>query len=152
VIRRIVVPTDFSPQADAALEFATGLAKMSGAGICLVHIVENPVEGGAWTGKLYTVPVEADQNTLVEDAERRLKSMLSGLPAEFAAGSWVRTGDVASAIVSFARETDADLIVMGTTGRKGLGHLVIGSVAEHVVRYASCPVLTVPGRRSSRSR
>lgn len=143
MIKRIVVPTDFSSHADAALEMASGLARMSGARICLVHVVENPLEGGAWSGRLYTLPVETGGGTGVQEAEQRLKSLLTRLPAEFAAGSWVRRGDVASAIVDFASEQQADLIVMGTAGRKGLGRLIVGSAAEHVVRHAPCPVLTV---------
>lgn len=143
MIKRIVVPTDFSSHADAALALATKLATIDGATICLVHVIENPVEGGAWSGQLYTVPAEATPNQLAEDAERRLKSLLATLPAEFSAGSWVRTGDVASAIVSFAREQHADLIAMGTAGRRGLGRLIVGSAAARVVREAPCPVLTV---------
>ena len=143
VIKRIVVPMDFSPAAEAALRYAARLAAAVGGTICLVHVVENPVEGGAWTGQAYTVPVEAEQAGRVEDAEEQLRARLAELPAEFATGAWVRRGHVASAIVAFAREMHADLIAMGTTGRGALGHLFLGSVAEHVLRRAPCPVLTV---------
>jgi universal stress protein A len=143
VIKRIVVPMDFSPPAEAALRSAIALAKVTAGTLCLVHVVENPVEGGAWSGRAYAVSVEAEHVARVEDAERQLKARLGELPAEFATGSWVRTGHVAAAIVNFAREMDADLIAMGTNGRRGLGHLILGSVAEHVLRHAPCPVLTV---------
>jgi nucleotide-binding universal stress UspA family protein len=142
-IKRIVVPTDFSVQANAALRYATELAKAVGAGISLVHVAENPVEGSAWAGKLHSLAVDAQPLTGTWDAERQLKMLVDGLPAEFATGSWVRTGSVGAAIITFAVDVDADLIVMGTTGRTGLGHMVIGSVAEHMVRHAPCPVLTI---------
>jgi nucleotide-binding universal stress UspA family protein len=141
--RRIVVPMDFSPHADAALQYATELAKAVGGSICLVHVVENPVEGGAWSGQPYAVPAEAEPIRRADEAEHLLNARLAALPAEFATGSWVRTGEVGAAIVAFARGMHADLIAMGTNGRTGLSRLVTGSVAEYVVRHAPCAVLTI---------
>jgi nucleotide-binding universal stress UspA family protein len=142
-ISRILVPTDFSPAAGAALRFASELAQTVGASLRVIHVVENPVEGGPWSGQLYTVEVGATTVNSAEAVEEKLQELVSRLPAEFATGSWVRTNSAAAAVVSYAAENGVDLIVMGTSGRKGLGHLVIGSVAEHVVRCATCPVVTV---------
>jgi universal stress protein A len=142
--KHILVPTDFSPQADAALRYALDLAAVLDARVHLVHVVEDPVAAGMWSAEFYTVTVAGLQISLVKDSEQHLRRIVaeSGI-ATGALTSEVRTGPAARVIVDAAAERGDDLIVMGTTGRTGLAHVVMGSVAEKVVRLAHCPVLTI---------
>jgi nucleotide-binding universal stress UspA family protein len=143
-ITRILVPTDFSGTSDAALEFAKTIATNFGASLHLVHVFEDPFVTGAFAAETYAPMPPATRAALLDDATTRLGHRL---PAEeearFHGTTEIITGISAPAIVEYARERDIDLIVMGTHGRTGMAHLLIGSVAERVVRTAHCPVLTV---------
>ena len=124
---RILVPTDFSPLSTLALEHAIALASLCRASIHLMH-------------------VHADASGNVGDDERRLAGLVSRCHAEaIVVTSQVCGGQPAAAIVEAAADRAVDLIVLGTHGRRGMAHLLLGSVAEYVVRSASCPVLTVRG-------
>ena len=141
VCNRILVATDFSHTADAALAYATSLAGALQSTIHLVHVLEDPLVPasiGAADG-LTPMPIEMPDEVR-QRAEEALRSRLGNAVG----GTEVLTGAMtATAIVAVARERGADLIVMGTHGRRGLAHLLLGSVAEQVVRTAECPVLTV---------
>jgi nucleotide-binding universal stress UspA family protein len=133
---RILVPTDFSSQADAALAHARALAAQFGATLHLLHISEN----------VFLRAVVGDPRALEDAAHRALEDRLT--PGDRARGTVtaLETADEpAKAIVQYAREAGIDLIVMGTHGRTGLPHMLVGSVAEQVVRTAPCPVLTLRG-------
>jgi nucleotide-binding universal stress UspA family protein len=143
-LRRILVPTDFSVHADAALAYAMELAQPFNAAIYLLHVVENPLAAGVWSSEIYTAEIAGLQINLVRDAEQRLREsipVIAGTRAGFA--SEVRTGNAADEIVQVARERLIDLIVMGTHGRSALPRMIMGSVAERVTRAAPCPVLTL---------
>ena len=143
-LSRIIVPIDFSPHSEAALAWALELSLASGASVDLIHVVENPMAAGVWSSAMYTAEVQGLQINLVRDATRRLRDFVpkvAGVPCRVR--RHVRVGDPAREIVKFAAERGANLIVMGTLGRTGLSHLMMGSVAEHVSRSATCPVLTV---------
>lgn len=142
-ISRILVPTDFSADADAALQYAIDLAKPFGATIRLLHVVEDLMAAGMWSTECYTIDVAGLLINLVKDAEERLNSTRIEAGAAAQITTDVRSGHAATTIVDTARECHADLIVMGTKGRTGLAHLLMGSVAERVVRLAPCPVLTM---------
>jgi universal stress protein A len=141
-IRRILAPTDFSELSKQGLKSALELAQTFGAKLLLLHVVElppYPVEG--------IVPSHLGA-TLLDDLERQASNELAQVLPE-AQGSGV---DVARRvvvgipyrkIVEVAEEEKADLIVMTTHGRTGLSHLVMGSVAEKIVRTSPCPVLTI---------
>ena len=90
-----------------------------------------------------TAEIAGLQLNLVKNAEERLRGFIADAVAPVRLMSEVRTGPAAATIVETAREHHADLIVMGTKGRTGLAHLLMGSVAERVVRLAPCPVLTM---------
>jgi len=125
---RILVPTDFSPLSTLALEHAIALASLCRASIHLMH-------------------VETDVVRDTDDEEQRLAGLVSRCHAEtIVVTSQVCAGHPAAAIVKAAADRAVDLIVLGTHGRRGVAHLMLGSVAEQVVRTAPCPVLTVPGR------
>ena len=143
-ITRILVPTDFSATSDAALDFAKMIAQTMGASLHLVHVFEDPFVTGAFAAETYVPMPPATREALITDATARLAHRLT--PDErvlFNATTEIITGVSAPTIVEYARDTNADLIVMGTHGRTGMAHLLLGSVAERVVRLSPCPVLTV---------
>jgi nucleotide-binding universal stress UspA family protein len=138
----ILMPTDFSPPSDHALEYGVALARQAGATIHLVHVVAHPIEIAAWPETYYAEYAGLRQQ-LHEDAERQLAARVKSI-AGVKVITGVLDGSPARAIVAAARDSRCQLIVMGTHGRGGFSHLVLGSVAERVVRTAPCPVLTVP--------
>jgi nucleotide-binding universal stress UspA family protein len=135
-IRKILHPTDFSDEAALAFRVACDLAKQHGAEVVVLHVLPPPVAWGEVVARRgpdgyeqqlwieYLTPIHA-----VDPAVRVQHRMEEGPPAQ--------------RIVFVAEELGADVIVMGTHGRKGLSRLLMGSVAEHVLRTAPCPVLTV---------
>lgn len=152
-ITRILVPTDFSAASDAALSYAKTLAGKLGASIHLLHVFEDPCVAATCTPEVYVpLPLEMREAAL-RDAEARLEDRLSSLDkARLRGTTTIVTGLTAKEIVEYAHDFAIDLIVMGTHGRRGFSHLMLGSVAEHVVRIATCPVLTVPATAAARTR
>jgi nucleotide-binding universal stress UspA family protein len=132
--KTIVFPTDFSTASDAALEHAATLAKSMGATLLIVHVEEPPLAYGG--GELYYGIPEPD-------SERILKMLEDVKPKDPAVPFTHRLsmGDPAGEIVRIATDEGAELIVLGTHGRTGVTRLLMGSVAEVVVRRAPCPVL-----------
>ncbi len=140
-IETILVPVDFSDDSDAAQEAALGLARKFGAKVVLLHAYHPP----ALMFAHYTVdPPPPTLTEIPEAAARRLDQELQKLlDAGIEAEAEVREGLAAQEICTEALERGCDLIVMGTRGRTGLSHVVLGSVAERTLRDAPCPVLTV---------
>jgi len=146
-IRTILVPTDFSEPAETALAKAFQLAEKLGARIHLLHAYGIPPVPDAMG-----MGVGVD---LIGPIERAASAELKQLAQRYAqrpeyAGSLLELGDARDVIVRGAKQLSADLIVMGTHGRRGVQHFVLGSVAEGVVRNAPCPVLVVPMAKSQR--
>jgi nucleotide-binding universal stress UspA family protein len=134
-IRTILHPTDFSERSDFAYRLACSLARDYGAHLLIVHVVPPPVAfvgDAVWSG-----PIEVDMDELKNKLLR-----LTG-PDPTRVERRLEEGSPADEILRLARESHCDLIVMGTHGRRGLGRLLMGSVAELVVRKAPCPVVTV---------
>jgi len=147
-ITRILVPTDFSTASEAALDFSKTVARSFGASLHLVHVFEDPVVTVGFTEAYAPLP-PATRVALVDDACTQLAHRLSGEERDrYRATTEVISGPAAMAIVEYAQDQGIDLIVMGTHGRTGIAHLLIGSVAERVVRLAPCPVLTVHADRT----
>lgn len=138
--KSILVPTDFSPASFKALEYAYALTELSGAKLTLVHIVV-PVAAP----DLVYGPVDWDESVAIKMAKERLGEIRQerGYQSAVKFRTIVRRGHPYQEIDRVARELQADLIVVATHGRTGLQHLLLGSVAEHVVRHAPCPVLVV---------
>jgi nucleotide-binding universal stress UspA family protein len=134
--KTILFPTDFSPASQEALRWATSLARDSGAKLVIVHVEEPPMAYGG--GELYMPSDEGDREQL-----RRALVQVVPLDAKIPFEHKLLVGDPATAIVETAEKDDADLIVLGTHGRTGLTRLLMGSVAEAVVRRAKCPVVTI---------
>ena len=141
-IQQILAPTDFSELSKQGLTSALELAAAFGAKLLLLHVVEPPpypVEG--------IVPSHLGA-TLLDDLERQASNDLAQMLSETQGSKLevarrVVVGIPYRKIVEVAEEEKSDLIVMTTHGRTGLSHLVMGSVAEKIVRTAPCPVLTI---------
>lgn len=140
---RILVPTDFSAPSNAALTLAKKMAAMSGASLHLLHVLDDSMTTAAATVGVYAPTTELRDKWL-EGARALLSTQLTPEEqASFRSTKAVMFGIPARTIVEHAKETSIDLIVMGTHGRGAVERIVMGSVAERVVRSAVCPVLTV---------
>ncbi len=147
-IQTILLPTDGSECSAKATTYALSLAKQYGGRVVALHVIDQ-----RWEEQTRTVFAEVGPELprkirvgYEEEARRILREVTdaaarAGVPAE----TRVLTGIPSEDIVRVARELPADLIIMGTHGRAGMSHLLLGSVAEKVVRRAPCPVLTVRG-------
>jgi universal stress protein A len=137
---QILAPTDFSEYSQQAIQYARELAQKFGATLVLLHVVElppYPIEG---------LPPSQLGGTLLDELEQQATRDLAQLLPKEAEVKVVRrvvVGIPYRKIVEVAEAEKVDLIVMATHGRTGLSHLVVGSVAERVVRTAPCPVLTI---------
>lgn len=141
---RILVPTDFSEHSSTALQYAKALAERFGSELHLLYVMQDvvatvPAASGLIFASAGDFIVEVRRN-----AEKAMKNLVDSqeltgkrLVTE------IRGGQPFLEIVRYAREIDTDLIVIGTHGRSALAHVLMGSVAERVVRHGSCPVLTV---------
>lgn len=141
-LKRLLVATDFSTCAQAALRNAAGLARRLESELVVLHVVETPAHGsGAGRSDAGS---EAESSVGQAHSRRQLNQLLSDLRAEgvTADGDCV-AGEPIDVIVTRAAQWAADAIVIGTHGRRGLRRAVLGSLAEQVVRRAGCPVLTV---------
>ena len=136
-LTRILLPTDFSDTAQHALDYARELAGQFGASVHLLHVVPDPMQN--WATEAMPVVSDLAERWKV-DAERRLEQTRLDGPQTVRA---VRIGHAFVEILQYAADNAIDMIVMGTHGRGPVEHLLLGSVAEKVVRKASCPVLTV---------
>ena len=141
-ITRILVPTDFSASADAALAYALKLADQVGAAVRLVHVFEDPDAVSIYS-EVY-VPMPPEMRAQLLDSIRRQLTARTTASGHGNVTTEVLNGAAAKAIVEGATDNQCDLIVMGTHGRHGMAHVLMGSVAERVVRTAACPVLVVP--------
>ncbi|UCE86889.1 MAG: universal stress protein [Deltaproteobacteria bacterium] len=142
--RKILVPTDFATEARAALELASDLAATSGpAEVIVGHAYCVPAEIEALVAAEGDPRVHAFTQTLLAEMERLIEPLTEdGVSASFR----LRAGNPERVIVDTANEEGVDLIVMATHGRTGLSHVLLGSVAERVLRLARCPVITVSSR------
>jgi universal stress protein A len=141
-LRRILVPTDFSMHSQNAMRYAAALAEKFQSTIYLLHVVQDLALflPDAMSGTPpYMPPTEQMLAAVRDSLDRLAREQLDKLPVE----QMVREGAPFYEIIACAKENDVDLIIMGTHGRELLAHMLMGSVAEKVVRKAPCPVLTV---------
>jgi nucleotide-binding universal stress UspA family protein len=135
-IRSILYPTDFSESSDYVFRLACALARDYGARLFVLHVTAPPTV--VYAGGVVLPPSDRDQDEQWNKL-RRLQAPNPVVQVEHR----LAEGEPAEAILRVARESQCDLILMGTHGRTGLSRLLMGSVAEQVVRKAPCPVLTV---------
>ncbi len=136
-ISRILVATDFSPQAELALGWAVRMAEQFSAKLILLHVIDifSLAELSCRAvGSDFLLPM------LRDEAKQNMQKWEARIPR---GEGLIREGSPRPVIVEAAVELDCQMIVMGTHGRSGLAHLLLGSVAEYVVRYSKVPVLTV---------
>lgn len=138
-INHILVPTDFSGPAREATDYALELARAFGASITLFHVIEDPVVYVPALGGYTPQPKDFEE---FSDAALAEWVVAEDAPELTIHREW-KHGHPVSSILDYATEHSCDMIVMGTQGRGALSHLLIGSVAERIVRKAKCPVLTV---------
>jgi len=146
-IQNILVPIDFSEPSEAALRFGHMLAAQFGATLHVVHIVED-LALKTITAEGFVSYMPDLQREIEEAAQTRLKTTVAGLTAGSGKAvkvvtSLVTSNTTAESIGACAKAAQIDVIVIGTHGRSGVSRLLLGSVAERVVRTAPCPVLTV---------
>lgn len=146
-IARILMPVDYSDASREAVEFAAYLAQHLGAALDVVHVWDRP----AYVADTVVVaPGGGKPRSLAdmirENAEIEMKEFLGScpIPAGVKVTSHLESGEPASTILRVAETAGADLVVVGTHGRTGVRHLLLGSIAEKLVRLSPVPVLTVP--------
>lgn len=143
-LKKMLCPTDFSENSEHAVKYALTLASLSKAELQLFHVVE-PISYPQSVELFEPVLDEVELTMKMEAAfQKQLEDQVAALKDEYPKirGKLV-TGNTFLEIIGAARDEKVDMIVMGTHGRTGLAHVLIGSVAERVVREAPCPVLTV---------
>ncbi len=149
-VQRILLPTDFSERSKAAEQSACDLADQFGAELHVLHVLHDPLLTMPMTAAALLVPPKSldHEITFAEEEIQKIP------PPRWAAGKKVvrvvRIGATYDTIVQYAKNIAIDLIVIGTHGRTGLSHLLLGSVAERVVQLAPCSVLTVRPERSAK--
>lgn len=152
-LKNIVCAMDFSANSDEAIDYASNLAKTFGAELVLIHVIEDVLEAAASIPFTYAgtegfdkqlVQLKAKINGELQKRSEELNK--SGVKTSYS----VLEGNPVAELIEYPSDHPCDLIVMGTHGRTGLTHLLIGSVAEKVVRKAPCAVLTVRGKQTSK--
>jgi len=139
--KTILVPTDLSEGAEEALDYACELARTFGARIHLLNVIGIPALGVPELGVALTSTVI---DTIIRDNQKALERLAETRRDSAQIGELLlRTGDARDMINHTAIEVGADMIVMGTHGRRGVSRALLGSVTEMVVRTAPCPVLTI---------
>ncbi len=140
-IKKIVCPTDFSETSGKAVEYALFLAKAHQAELILLHVVDH-LQGFDHYEILALTPMEIAKK-MDKRATESLDELVNRIKGSVAVDKAVQHGKTSVEICEAAKAAQADLIVIGSHGRTGLTHVLIGSVAETVVRHADCPVLVV---------
>jgi universal stress protein A len=135
-ITTILHPTDFSPRSEHAFQMACSLARDHGGRVIVLHVAELPLVA---PGDAMIHPPPGGIREAIADQLRGVQAPDARVPIEHR----LEEGDPVAQILRVAQESKCDLIVMGTHGRTGLTHLLMGNVAEQIVRKATCPVLVV---------
>jgi universal stress protein A len=145
-IQAILAPTDFSAHSEQAVRYACGLAARLGSDLHLLHILSEILPAGPDPILMPVMPPEyyqENEDRAKETLDRLLDSAWGSPRAVVPAVRW---GSPVESIVAYALDHHVDLIVIATHGRTGLSHVLLGSVAERIVREAPCPVLTLRDR------
>jgi len=143
-LKKVLVATDFSEPSEAALSYGRELARNFGASLTVLNVVDNILTRAYGSDGMVLVDPEL-QREIVDAARRQVDALLFDEDRKTlgAIGVVLTSTSPSASIVTYARDEAVDLIVMGTHGRGAVAHLLMGSVAERVVRTAPCPVLTV---------
>jgi len=148
-LKKILAPTDFSPHSERSMRYACRLAERLGSELHLLHVLSEVIPTGPDPLLMPVLPQEF-YNENEDRAREVLKKLLKpewGAPGSVVTA--VQWGGPVEAIVDYATEQEIDLVVIATHGRTGLSHVLLGSVAERIVREAPCPVLTIRDRNQT---
>jgi nucleotide-binding universal stress UspA family protein len=141
-ISNVLVATDFGPASDPAVSYGREFARTFGARLHVLHVVDNPiVYSGTEAVGVNFAQIQADLEAAARQAMDR--TVTAEDREQLRAVSAILTGPPAFEIAEYARVNEIDMVIVGTHGRRMISHLLLGSVAEKVVRIAPCPVLTV---------
>jgi universal stress protein A len=148
MFKSIVCTTDLSENANAAMPLAAELARRFGGSVTVLHVLENLPYYAVAEG--ITFDIEKWMSDVRRNRERELNDAVAAYAAreKIQAKPVLLQGDCAAQIVKYLKESGSDCVVIATHGRTGLSHLVLGSVAEKVVRGAPCPVLTIRPKKA----
>ena len=142
-LKTVLVPTDFSDASESALRYGKAMAEAFGASLHVVHVMEDLL-AHAWAAEVYVSSMPQLRDEIEKESRQRLETLLGeGDRTKFRAEIALLAGNPFLEIIRYAKAHDVDLIVMGTHGRGPIAHMLLGSVAEKVVRKSPCPVLTV---------
>ena len=139
--KKILCPVDYSDCSAKALRYAAGLALKDSGKLYLMHVIDKRVYD--YGGPVYEAQLSPDAEVIEHLKEKLGESVPKEIRGDIDVETIVTVGVPAQEIVNAADDKEVDVIVMGTHGRTGIAHVVMGSVAENVVRKALCPVLTV---------
>jgi nucleotide-binding universal stress UspA family protein len=142
-LKTVLVPTDFSDASESALRYGKAMAEKFGATLHVVHVMEDLL-AHAWAAEVYVSSMPQLRDEIEKESRLRLGALLTdGERKAFRAETALLAGNPFLEIIRYAKTHGVDLIVMGTHGRGPIAHMLLGSVAEKVVRKSPCPVLTV---------
>jgi universal stress protein A len=142
-IRRVLVPVDFSPRSQPSLDYAFWLAELAGAEVDVLHVVPSPGEIRVRVDAYLGRPLPHASPLTVALARESLHELIATCQRRGIVPSLhVEEGDPAAVVVRFAAEAPSDLVVIGTRGHRGLGEMLLGSVAHKIITCARCPVMT----------
>ena len=136
--KNVLVPIDFSETSTHVLTYAQTVARAFGASVHVLHVIQDP-RSDAWSVEVAVMDLDGLLETWRADAQRRL----DGLTVDMPGSQVIKVGHPFTEIIRYAEGHWIDLIIMGTRGRGAIEHMLLGSVAEKVIRKAPCPVLTV---------
>ena len=149
-VKNVLFSTDFSPTSEAALPYAVAIARRFGSTLHIVHVLSEAnllmMSGGVDYVSMGTI--YDDARAEAKEHIEKIAELIEGVPHR----SYVRHGLIWKNLAGIIAEHEIDLVVVGTHGRTGLGKLVLGSVAEDILRHAPCPVLTVGPKVSGRAK
>lgn len=142
-LKTVLVPTDFSEASESALRYGKAMAEAFGASLHVVHVMEDLL-AHAWAAEVYVSSMPQLRDEIEKESRQRLGALLTETErATLRAETTLLAGNPFLEIIRYAKAHGVDLIVMGTHGRGPIAHMLLGSVAEKVVRKSPCPVLTV---------
>jgi nucleotide-binding universal stress UspA family protein len=142
-LKTVLVPTDFSEASGSALTYGKAMAGAFGASLHLVHVMED-LMAHAWAAEVYVASMPQLRDEIEKESRQRLATVFTDEERrQYRVVTALLAGNPFLEIIRYAKAHDVDLIVMGTHGRGAIAHMLLGSVAEKVVRKSPCPVLTV---------
>jgi len=143
ILKTVLVPTDFSDASESVFRYGKVMAEAFGASLHVVHVMEDLL-AHAWAAEVYVASMPQLRDEIEKESRQRLAALLGDDERRaYRAETALLAGNPFLEIIRYAKAHDIDLIVMGTHGRGPIAHMLLGSVAEKVVRKSPCPVLTV---------